>query len=109
MSEDTKVEIRNIYCEIFEVNDSKDIPLNDMLDGLQPEKLLERFAYRKRNAGNAKEFVRIKGTKGQLDHDEDARKHVKEENDLVGFKCLHYSVTESNGHVEVTIVKRLIN
>ena len=34
---------------------------------------------------------------------------VKEENDLVGFKCLHYSVTESNGHVEITIVKKLIN
>lgn len=34
---------------------------------------------------------------------------VKEENDLVGFKCLHYSVTESAGHVEVTIVKKLIN
>ena len=80
-----------------------------MLGALQPEKLLERFAYRKRSAANAKDFVRIKGSKGQLDHDEDARKHVKEENDLVGFKCLHYSVTESNGHVEVTIVKKLIN
>lgn len=44
-----------------------------------------------------------------MDHDEEARKHVKEENDLVGFKCLHYSVTESNGHVEITIVKKLIN
>ena len=37
------------------------------------------------------------------------RKHVKEENDLVGFKCLHYSVTESAGHVEITIVKKLLN
>lgn len=109
MSEDTKKEIRMLYCEIFEVGDSKEIAINDLLDSLQPEKLLERFAYRKRNAGNAKEFVRIKGAKGQLDHDEDARKQVKEENDLVGFKCLHYSVTESNGHVEVTIVKKLIN
>jgi hypothetical protein len=109
MTEDTKVEIRNIYSEIFEVNDTKEIPLNDLLDALQPEKLLERFAYRKRNAANAKEFVRIKGSKGQLDHDEEARRNVKEENDLVGFKCLHYSVTESNGHVEITIVKKLIN
>lgn len=37
------------------------------------------------------------------------RQHVKEENKLVGFKCLHYSVTESNGHVEVVIVKKLDN
>ena len=29
------------------------------------------------------------------------------ENDLVGFKCLNYSVTESNGHVEITIIKKL--
>jgi hypothetical protein len=34
------------------------------LNALQPEKLLERFAYRKRNATNAKEFVRIKGSRG---------------------------------------------
>ena len=34
---------------------------------------------------------------------------MKEENELVGFKCLHYSVTESNGHVEITIVKKIIN
>lgn len=27
-------------------------------------------------------------------------------NELIGFKCLKYSVTESNGTVEVTIVKK---
>lgn len=30
-------------------------------------------------------------------------------NEYVGFKCLHYSVTESNGHVEITIVKKIIS
>lgn len=25
---------------------------------------------------------------------------------MIGFKCLHYSVTESNGTVEVIIVKK---
>lgn len=85
------------------------MPISDLLGALQPDKLLERFAYRKRNAANSKEFVRIKGAKGQLDHDEEMRRNVKEENELVGFKCLHYSVTESNGHVEVTIVKKLLN
>lgn len=109
MSEEQKKEIRSLFCEIYEVTDLKDIPIESMLATMQPEKLLERFAYRKRTAGNTKEFVRIKGTKGQLDHDEEMRKHVKEENDLVGFKCLHYSVTESNGHVEVVIVKKLLN
>ena len=76
---------------------------------MQPETLLERFAYRKRNAGNAGDFIRIKGAKGQLEHDEQAKKLVNDVNEYVGFKCLHYSVTESNGHVEITIAKKIIS
>lgn len=106
MPEETKKEIKQLFEEIFDVADSKEIPVNELLAALQPDKLLERFAYRKRNADNAKDFVRIKGSHGQLTHDEEMRKAVKEENDYVGFKCLHYSVTESNGHVEITIVKK---
>ena len=30
-------------------------------------------------------------------------------NELIGFKCLHYSVTESNGFVEITVVKKNSN
>lgn len=30
-------------------------------------------------------------------------------NELLGFKCLHYSVTESNGTVEITILKKVSN
>lgn len=109
MSNEQKKEIKQLFCEIFEVSDLKEIPVGDLLAALQHENLLERFAYRKRNAANSKEFAGLQGTKGQLDHDEEMRKNVKEENDLVGFKCLHYSVTESNGCVEVTIVKKLLN
>lgn len=29
-----------------------------------------------------------------------------DKNDKIGFKCLHYSVTESNGFVEITVVKK---
>ena len=31
---------------------------------------------------------------------------VSNQNENVGFKCLHYSVTENNKHVEITIVKQ---
>jgi len=41
--------------------------------------------------------------------DEKIRANIKEENELVGFKCLHYSVTESSGFVEVTIIKKVLN
>ena len=30
-------------------------------------------------------------------------------NEILGFKCLHYSVTESNGTVEITILKKVMN
>lgn len=91
------------------VDKAAEIPINDLLVALQPETLLERFAYRKRNANNAGDFIRIKGAKGQLEHDEQAQKKVKDMNEYVGFKCLHYSVTESNGHVEITIVKKILS
>jgi hypothetical protein len=30
-------------------------------------------------------------------------------NEYIGFKCLHYSVTESAGNAVVTVVKRAVN
>ena len=50
--------------------------------------------------------MKVKGSKGQLDLDDEMRKNVKVENEQVGFKCLHYSVTESSGYVEITIIKK---
>ena len=47
----------------------------------------------------------MKGTKGQIDHSA-GTEGMKDVNDLIGFKCIHYSVTESSGHVELTIVKK---
>jgi hypothetical protein len=55
---------------------------------------------------NHKEFLKIKGTKGQIDHSAGIDS-IKDANDILGFKCLHYSVTESTGHVEVTVVKKV--
>jgi len=45
----------------------------------------------------------IKGSKGQI---EDVMFKGEKGNDQVGFKCLKYSVTESAGTVEVTLVKK---
>jgi len=85
--------------------------VGDLFHALQPEALLERFAYRKKNGnGNSdKDFLQIKGAVGQLEMDEKIRASIKEENELVGFKCLHYSVTESSGFVEVTVIKKVLN
>lgn len=37
---------------------------------------------------------------------ENETEKVEEENDKIGFKCLHYSVTESSGFIEVTVLKK---
>lgn len=50
----------------------------------------------------------MKGTKGQISH-EVAPGRLDDVNEVLGFKCLHYSVTESNGTVEITIVKKAAN
>jgi len=57
-------------------------------------------------SANGKEFIKLKGTGGQIDHNETQSKS-EHENELLGFKCLHYSVTESNGSVEITIIKKV--
>ena len=40
---------------------------------------------------------------------EDDEKPIVRANHTIGFKCLHYSVTESSGEVKVTIVKKKAN
>ena len=75
---------------------------------LQPDSLLERFAARNANKlGTTKDFLSIKGQKGQIENIGTTK--IEQENELIGFKCLHYSVTESSGFVEVTVIKKVIN
>lgn len=79
--------------------------MSDMLQVLQPDTLLERFAARQAGGmAKTKDFLELKGSHGQLENM--TSKKLDHVNELVGFKCLHYSVTESNGYVEITIVKK---
>ena len=79
--------------------------MTEMLHVLQPDTLLERFAARSAGAmGKHKDFLALKGTQGQIEGQTAAK--LENVNELVGFKCLHYSVTESNGFVEITINKK---
>ena len=75
------------------------------MEALQPDSLLERFAAKKaNNISHAKDFISMKGQKGQLE--EETTAGIDNLNDNVGFKYLHYSVTESNGTVDVIIQKK---
>jgi len=63
---------------------------------------LEKFAARKaNNFSGHKDFLTLNGTTGQV---ENTVGKVDQENELLAFKCLHYSVTESSGYVEVTVI-----
>jgi len=78
------------------------------MEVLQPDNLLERFAARKANkVGKTSDFLAIKGAKGQVENDNFAK--PEKVNEFIGFKCLHYSVTESAGVVVLTVVKRVQN
>lgn len=78
--------------------------VRQLYDSLQPDTLLERFAARKQNKiAPTKEFLEIKGMAGQVQHD-DIKVNVR--NELIGFKCLHYSVTESSPQVDVIVAKK---
>ena len=98
-------EIKNLYKEILQVKDLGTCDISELLKAIQPDSLLERFAFRKAG-GNNKEFIKLKGSRGQINHEVG---QLEEGNELIGFKCLHYSVTESNGTVEVTIIKKVTN
>jgi solute carrier family 8 (sodium/calcium exchanger) len=56
-------DIIHLYKMILDVDDPKSVDINTLLEQLQPEALLEKFAYRNKGASN-KEFIKLKGTKG---------------------------------------------
>ena len=76
-----------------------------MISALEAENLIDRIAHRKQ-AGQSekKNFVKMKGTHQQLEHKVSEKADA---NPNVGFKFIHYSVTESSGYVEITIVKKV--
>jgi len=99
-----QMDIRDIYMEILNTDDLSKFTVKEFYEVLQPDSLLERFAAKKANGiSNNKDFLEIKGHKGQIEN-LTVVQGVK--NDTIGFKCLHYSVTESAGTVEITVVKK---
>lgn len=65
-------EVIKLYKEILMTGDLSDVGVDELLNVLQPDSLLERFAYRKRAglAANGRDFVKLKGTRGQINHDD---------------------------------------
>ena len=88
--------------EIIGTQNLQDVGLEELMSHLKPDSLFERFAARKANqVGATKEFLEIKGQKFQMENMPSAP--VMQENELIAFKCLHYSVTESAGSMLISI------
>lgn len=96
-------EIRENFQYLLEKEDLSKCTAGELLATVAPHSLLERFAAKKSvGVSQCKDFLTIKGAKGQI---ENATIKVTHQNEQIRFKCLHYSVTESSGHIDITVVK----
>ena len=94
MSDADVQDVRELYMEILGTKDLSQVGLDVLAGYLKPESLFERFAARKANqVGATNEFLEIKGQKFQIENAPTAP--VMDENPIIGFKCLHYSVSEN--------------
>ena len=100
-------EITDLYCKILCVKNLEGITVETLMDALNNFSVLERIAYKKANQfGKNKEFVKLKGTKVMIEMDTFAGKEIHR-NGRLSFSCLHYSVTESSGVIEIIIQKHV--
>lgn len=104
ISADVKKEILKLYTEILESSDVSRFSPKELRAPLMPVSLSEKFAARKaNNFGGQKDFIDLKGAKGQVENIVLA----EEQNDEISFSCLHMSVLESSGSVKLKIVKKV--
>jgi solute carrier family 8 (sodium/calcium exchanger) len=73
---------------------------------LKPTTLLPRIAYKRQFGNRLAGKKDLKGVKIQEDGKSADDLPNVELNQTVGFKCLHYSVTESAGTVKISIIKK---
>ena len=96
--------------QTFKVDDITDIDPDYVRKALEPTSVIERLKYRQEVANRLatrRPFVVVKGT-GKKQTEYTQSKNLKKEdlNPYIGFKCLHYSVIEGAGSVEITIIKK---
>lgn len=101
--QDLKEEVKSNYCIALGVTSTDELQLTDLIGALEVENLIERLQQRKQH-NEKKQFIKLKGTHQQLEHKNDKSTSP---NAQIGFKCTHYSVTESSGFVEIIIAKKV--
>jgi Ca2+/Na+ antiporter len=105
VNETEKQEIEELFRTALECKDLSKVDIKEMVAVFEQQSLFEKFAARKATGVvSDKEFLDIKGQKAQIENYRVTS--VRHENPKIGFKCMHYAVAESAGHVTVTIVKK---
>lgn len=108
INEADKEHIKDLFCQALSKPSLDGVSANELFDVFQEQSLFERFAARKKaGLNNDQDFIEIKNQKVQLENL--SSKQVRHENERVGFKCLHYAVSESSGFVNVTIAKKMMS
>ena len=101
-----KKSIQELFCTALEITDLSKASANEMYDVFKEQSLFERFAARKNNGLAAEQdFIDVKGQKNQIENYSGAVK-IRHENPKVGFKCMHYAVSEASGFIKITIAKK---
>ena len=106
-----KDKVRAAYRVCLGLNETPEVELESvelprLISALDKENLIDRLTHRKMaGTGHKKENFSLKGTQQQLEHRATAQ--MLNPNPRIGFKCTHYSVTESSGYVGITIVKKV--
>lgn len=104
-------EIQKYLKEVFNKDKIEDINPEEIEEVLKPKSVVgERIKYRKTIGSLISGRKKVSVTKGEKNIEElKAAKdqfHVNELNPQIGFRCLHYSVTESAGLVRLVIQKK---
>lgn len=84
----------------------QDLDLTTLNSVFEPDNDIQQIRYKRafgKTLGAKRDFVIMKGQIGQQEHVL-ANSQQIEMNPEVGFKCLHYSVTENAGTVKVQII-----
>ena len=84
------------------------IKLNELKNAIEGEGMLKRIQYR-RKVGSMMSGKRPQIAKGEIIKQEHVHaEHLDEKvkNEFFGFKCLHYSVSEASGSLQIHIINK---
>lgn len=82
------------------------VQLADLKTAIEGEGLIKRIQYRKQVGIQQKKQVVAKYEIYKAEHVSADALDEKDKNANFGFRCLHYSVSESSGHIEIHVLNK---